>query len=277
MSGVVGLKDNGIVSVRSLHSFPDTMQRIERLVDSRGLKIFCIVDHSGEAAAAGLQMPPTKLVMFGSPKAGIPLMLASPSIALDLPLKLLVAQDPGNQTWLSYNSPSFLEKRHSISLELAEALKAIEGIANASSVNQHLPGRGLQQIRASNNLSDFHRSIIDNDGQLICRNIVAPPDQKITEVFSGDVLLRTKIYILEDNLLTLRHAEPPIDTRRTGESKCICATTASARIDGLVVGVIVWSSSNFSNVFARASARVDGAGIAQLAPGFEIKVPALTL
>ncbi|PYY21185.1 MAG: hypothetical protein DMG62_19430 [Acidobacteria bacterium] len=131
MSGVVGLKDNGIVSVRSLHSFPDTMQRIERLVDSRGLKIFCIVDHSGEAAAAGLQMPPTKLVMFGSPKAGIPLMLASPSIALDLPLKLLVAQDPGNQTWLSYNSPSFLEKRHSISLELAEALKAIEGIANA--------------------------------------------------------------------------------------------------------------------------------------------------
>lgn len=131
MSGVVGLKDNGIVSVRSSHSFPETMQRIERLMSSKGLKIFCIVDHSGEASAAGLQMPPTKLVIFGSPKAGTPLMLASPSIALDLPMKLLVAQDPGNQTWISYNSPTFLEKRHSISLERTEALKAVEAMANA--------------------------------------------------------------------------------------------------------------------------------------------------
>ena|SRR5215470_402542 len=131
MSGVVGLKESGIVNVRSLHSFSETMQRIERLIASKGLKIFCIIDHSGEAAAAGFQMPPTKVVIFGSPKAGTPLMLASPSIALDLPLKLLVAQDPGNQTWISYNSPSFLEKRHTIALELTQALTAIEGIANA--------------------------------------------------------------------------------------------------------------------------------------------------
>lgn len=131
MSGVVGLKENGIVNVRSLHSFSETMQRIERLVASKGLKIFCVIDHSGEAAAAGLQMPPTKLVILGSPKAGTPLMLAAPSIALDLPLKLLVAQDPGNQTWISYNSASFLEKRHTIALELTQALTAIEGIANA--------------------------------------------------------------------------------------------------------------------------------------------------
>jgi len=134
MSGVVGLKENGIVSVRSLHSFSETIQRIDRLVASKGLKIFCTIDHSGEAAAAGLQMPPTKLVIFGSPKAGTPLMLASPSIALDLPLKLLVAQDPGNQTWVSYNSPAFLEKRHTISLELTQALTAIEGIANAVAI-----------------------------------------------------------------------------------------------------------------------------------------------
>ena len=131
MSGVVGLKENGIVNVRSLHSFSETMKRIERLVASKGLKIFCIIDHSGEAAAAGLQMPPTKLVILGSPRAGTPLMLAAPSIALDLPLKLLVAQDPGNQTWISYNSPSFLEKRHTIALELTQALAAIEGIANS--------------------------------------------------------------------------------------------------------------------------------------------------
>jgi len=131
MSQVVGLKDAGIVNVRSLHSFSDTMKRIERLVASKGLKVFCIIDHSGEAAAAVFQMPQTKLVIFGSPKAGTPLMLATPSIALDLPLKLLVFQDPGNQTWLSYNSPAFLEKRHSVALEHTQPLAALEAIANA--------------------------------------------------------------------------------------------------------------------------------------------------
>src|SRR5690348_1239225 len=132
MSGVVGAKDNGIVNVRSLHSFSETMQRIERLVAGKGLKIFCVIDHSGEAAAAGLQMPPTKLVIFGSPKAGTPLMLAIPSTAIDLPLKLLVAQDPGNQTWISYNSPSYLEKRHTISIEFTEKVAVVEAIANAA-------------------------------------------------------------------------------------------------------------------------------------------------
>ena len=131
MSQVIGLKDAGIVNVRSLHSFSETMKRIERLVASKGLKVFCIIDHSGEAAAAGFQMPQTKLVILGSPKAGTPLMLATPSIALDLPLKLLVFQDPGNQTWLSYNSPAFLEKRHSVALEHTQPLTAIEAIANA--------------------------------------------------------------------------------------------------------------------------------------------------
>jgi len=131
MSQVFGLNDAGIVNVRSLHSFSDTMKRIERLVASKGLKVFCIIDHSGEAAAAGFQMPQTKLVIFGSPKAGTPLMLATPSIALDLPLKLLVFQDPGNQTWLSYNSPAFLEKRHSVALEHTQPLTAVEAIANA--------------------------------------------------------------------------------------------------------------------------------------------------
>lgn len=131
MSQVVGAKENGIVNIRSLHSFSETLQRIERLVASKGLKVFCVIDHSGEAAAAGLQMPPTKLVIFGSPKAGTPLMLATPSTALDLPLKLLVAQDPGNQTWISYNSPGYLEKRHAISIEFTERVAVVEAIANA--------------------------------------------------------------------------------------------------------------------------------------------------
>jgi uncharacterized protein (DUF302 family) len=132
MSQVLGLKDNGIVNVRSAHSFSETMQRIERLITSKGLKIICVVDHGGDAAAAGFQMPPTKLVIFGNPKAGTPLMLATPSVALDLPLKLLVGQDPGNQTWISYNSPSFLEKRHSIPIEFAEKVSVVEAIANAA-------------------------------------------------------------------------------------------------------------------------------------------------
>ena len=132
MSQVLGLKDNGIVNVRSAHSFSETMQRIERLIASKGLKIICVVDHGGDAVAAGFQMPPTKLVIFGNPKAGTPLMLATPSVALDLPLKLLVGQDPGNQTWISYNSPSFLEKRHSIPIEFAEKVSVVEAIANAA-------------------------------------------------------------------------------------------------------------------------------------------------
>jgi uncharacterized protein (DUF302 family) len=122
---------NGVVSVRSQHSFAETMLRLERMVAAKELKIFAVIDHSGEADAVGLRMPSTKLVIFGSPTMGTPVMLAAPSSALDLPLKVLLAEDPGGQTWISYNSPAYLTKRHSISDELTPNISGIEALVNA--------------------------------------------------------------------------------------------------------------------------------------------------
>jgi uncharacterized protein (DUF302 family) len=122
---------NGVVSVRSQHSFAETMLRLERMVAAKELKIFAVIDHSGEANAVGLRMPSTKLVIFGSPTMGTPVMLAAPSAALDLPLKVLLAEDPGGQTWISYNSPAYLTKRHSISDELTPNISGIEALVNA--------------------------------------------------------------------------------------------------------------------------------------------------
>ena len=122
---------NGVVSVRSQHSFAETMLRLERMVAAKELKIFAVIHHSGEADAVGLRMPSTKLVIFGSPTMGTPVMLTAPSAALDLPLKVLLAEDPGGQTWISYNSPAYLTKRHSISDELTPNISGIEALVNA--------------------------------------------------------------------------------------------------------------------------------------------------
>jgi uncharacterized protein (DUF302 family) len=115
---------NGLIHLGSPYSVPETLQRLEVLLTSKGLTIFCRVDHSGEAEKAGLKMPPTKLLIFGSPKSGTPLMLASPTLAIDLPLKALVWQDDGGKVWLSYNSPEYLQARHDIPADL---LKNIAG------------------------------------------------------------------------------------------------------------------------------------------------------
>src|SRR5438105_15733913 len=122
--------DNGVVSLRSQHSFTETMQRLERTIAAKGLKIFAIIDHGAEAAAVGLRMSSAKLVIFGSPTMGTPVMLASPSSALDLPLKVLVAEDPGNLTWISYTSPAYLANRTSISDEFIQNIAGIEAIVN---------------------------------------------------------------------------------------------------------------------------------------------------
>jgi uncharacterized protein (DUF302 family) len=131
MSLAAGKEGNGVVSVRSQHPFAETMQKLERTLGSKGLKIFAIIDHGGEAVAAGFRMPPTKLVIFGDPKLGTAVMLGAPSSALDLPLKILVGEDPGSQTWLSYNSPAYLAKRHSIPEELLQNVSAIEALVQA--------------------------------------------------------------------------------------------------------------------------------------------------
>jgi len=122
--------ENGIVRLESHHTVEDTVTRLKGILEAKGVKLFIVVDHSGEAEKAGLTMPPTKLLIFGNPKAGTPLMLASPSAALDLPLKILVAEDAGGKTWISYNAPAFLQARHNLPANLLPSIAVIEALAS---------------------------------------------------------------------------------------------------------------------------------------------------
>jgi len=115
---MTALPDNGIVHLRSPHSVPETLRRLESLLQAKGVNIFAHVDHSGEAEKAGLKMRPTQLLIFGSPKAGTPLMVASPTLAIDLPLKALAWEDADGAVWLSYNSPEYLQQRHKFPADL---------------------------------------------------------------------------------------------------------------------------------------------------------------
>ncbi|MGC2109946.1 MAG: DUF302 domain-containing protein, partial [Candidatus Korobacteraceae bacterium] len=101
-------QDNGMVHLSSPYGVPETVKRLEALLQSQGLTLFCTVDHSGAAEKVGLKMPPTQVVIFGSPKAGTPLMIASPTLAIDLPLKALIWEDTGGKAWVSYNSAEYL-------------------------------------------------------------------------------------------------------------------------------------------------------------------------
>lgn len=117
--------DNGIVDVPSRYSVPETLARLQSILKEKGMTVFALVDHSGEAEKAGLTMRPTQLLIFGSPKGGTPLMVATPKLAIDLPLKALAWQDGQGQVWLSYNSPEYLQQRHGFPTDL---LKNIAGI-----------------------------------------------------------------------------------------------------------------------------------------------------
>ena len=121
--------DSGIVTTASNHSVDETVEKLKTILLSKGITLFALVDHSGEAEKAGMKMPPTKLLIFGSPKAGTPLMLAAPSIAIDLPLKILVWQNADGKTFLSYNKPTYLQQRHGLPDRLLPALAAVETLA----------------------------------------------------------------------------------------------------------------------------------------------------
>lgn len=122
---------NGIVTLHPHQSVDQTVQKLERILEARAVKLFAVIDHSSEAQKAGLEMRPTKLWIFGNPKAGTPLMIASPTVALDLPLKLLVWQDQDGQTCVSYNMPSYLQGRHALPEELVQNIAAIETLARS--------------------------------------------------------------------------------------------------------------------------------------------------
>ena len=121
----------GIVTKACPRSVDETVARLTRLLADKSLTLFSIVDHSGEAAKAGLEMPDTKLVIFGSPAAGTAVMVASPLAALDLPLKILVWADGDGVVWVSYNAPAYLARRHHLDDSLRARLEPIEAISEA--------------------------------------------------------------------------------------------------------------------------------------------------
>ena len=123
---------NGIVDVPSNHSVDETVERVKSILQSKGVTLFAVIDHSGEAEKVGMKMPPTKLLIFGNPKGGTPLMLAAPSAAIDLPLKILVAEDSQGKVWISYNSSEYLKERHGLPENLLPNIAVVPALAAAA-------------------------------------------------------------------------------------------------------------------------------------------------
>ncbi len=122
--------DKGIINKPSNHSVDQTVEKLKGILQAKGVTLFALVDHSGEAEKAGMKMRPTKLLIFGSPKAGTPVMLAAPSIAIDLPLKILIWEDGQGKVWVSYNNPAYLQERHSVPQELLKSIALVETFAD---------------------------------------------------------------------------------------------------------------------------------------------------
>jgi uncharacterized protein (DUF302 family) len=121
--------DNGIVSKPSSHSVDQTVDKLKSILQSKGVTLFALVDHSGEAEKVGMKLRPTKLLIFGSPKAGTPLMAAAPTLAIDLPLKILVWEDAQGKVWVTYNSPRYLQERYNLPPDLLQNIAVIEPLA----------------------------------------------------------------------------------------------------------------------------------------------------
>lgn len=126
---MVPAANKGIVEKRSNHSVEQTVDSLKNILQSKGVTLFAVIDHSGEAEKVEMKMPPTKLLIFGHPKAGTPLMVAAPSSAIDLPLKILVWEDAQGKVWLSYNSPEYLQKRHGLPQDLLQNIAVVETLA----------------------------------------------------------------------------------------------------------------------------------------------------
>lgn len=119
------MPENGLIQVASRYSVDETLKRLESVLKQRGVQVFALIDHSGEAEKVGMKMPATKLLIFGNPKAGTPPMLAAPTLAIDLPLKVLIAEDEKGQTQVTYNSPEYLRERHSVPQDLIKNISVV--------------------------------------------------------------------------------------------------------------------------------------------------------
>lgn len=115
-------RDNGLIQVASHYAMDETVQRLQNTFTDKALEVFAVIDHSGEAAKVGLKMPPTKVLIFGNPRAGTPLMLAAPSLAIDLPLKALIAEAANGKISVTFNDPEYLRTRHGFPTELVKNL-----------------------------------------------------------------------------------------------------------------------------------------------------------
>lgn len=124
------MANRGIVNKLSSHTVDQTVSRLEDLLRSRGVTLFALVDHSGEAEKAGMKMRPTKLLICGNPRSGTPLMVAAPSVAIDLPFKVLVWEDSGGKVWVSYNAPDYLKERHGVPESLLGNISGLELLAS---------------------------------------------------------------------------------------------------------------------------------------------------
>ncbi len=121
---------NGLITKPSKGSVEDITQSLTAILKSKGIALFALIDHSGEAEKAGLKMPPTKLLIFGNPRGGTPVMLAAPTIAIDLPLKVLVWEDAGGKVWVSFNDPAYLQNRHHVPAELVKNISVVEALVD---------------------------------------------------------------------------------------------------------------------------------------------------
>jgi uncharacterized protein (DUF302 family) len=124
------MQEKGLEQVASRFTVDETLQRFQSVLNERGIRIFTVIDHSGEAEKVGLKMRPTKVVIFGNPKGGTPLMLAAPTLAIDLPLKALIWEDEKGKVWVTYNSPEYLQQRHGVPQDLIKNIAVVGALAS---------------------------------------------------------------------------------------------------------------------------------------------------
>jgi uncharacterized protein (DUF302 family) len=122
----------GIICQPSNHSVDQTVEKLKETLQAKAIALFALIDHSGEAEKVGVTMRPTKLLIFGNPKAGTPLMLAAPSVAIDLPLKILIWEDAEGKVWISYNSPAYLQIRHGLPPDLMQTIAVVKALARTA-------------------------------------------------------------------------------------------------------------------------------------------------
>ena len=125
-------RGDGLIDIPSNHSVDETVEKLKGVLQAKGVTLFALVDHSGEAAKVDMKMRPTKLLIFGNPKGGTPVMLTAPSIAIDLPLKILIWEDAQGRAWVTYNSSAYLRERHNIPVELLPNVSVIEALAKSA-------------------------------------------------------------------------------------------------------------------------------------------------